>query len=464
MDVIYERFAENIRSEALIADGERVLAALSGGADSVFMLRMLCRYRQEHGTDVAAFHLNHNMRAEAAADAAFCEHLCAELGVKLYVFSRDINAIAAREHLSPEDAGRRERYEIMNGLRGEFQKAATAHHADDNAETVLMHLIRGAGVDGLCGIPPVRDGWIIRPLLCFTKAEIVGWLDENGCRYVVDKSNFSGDYFRNRVRGEIIPLIQAENPRFSKAAARLSASARLYRGEAEASAEKVKLTVHNGRCRVSHADAAALGPAALFSLLKRMTHQFAGENSDMTYETAAAIAALVGRKENTVWSYDAAHIVFARSYGMLEAYPRADGAAAVSFCAALKVPSAVLFCGAGFFLRIFSVDREGKKNIKNKANRYITAIDYDKINDSLTVRSRRRGDKFMQIGLGDFKSVKRLFIDRKIPASRRDQIPIVCCGNDIVCICGLETDERFKISDSTERFLIIQYNYAGELL
>lgn len=206
--------ADTIRRYDMLRPGERVLVALSGGADSVSLLLVL----QALGYEVRAFHLNHCLRgAESDRDEAFCRALCAERGVPLHVGRCDIAALSQGKAV--EETARRERYRLLERA-AEGDKVATAHTADDNLETVLFHLVRGSGAKGVSGIPPVR-GAVIRPLLFAERREIEAFLRENGQDYVTDSSNLSDDYTRNRLRHSVLPVLRGINEQAAQAALRL---------------------------------------------------------------------------------------------------------------------------------------------------------------------------------------------------------------------------------------------------
>ena len=201
---------ERVRAYAekyqMIRPGDRIVAGISGGADSVcllFLLRELCR---EKGAGLFAVHVNHGLRgAEAGEDEAYVRKLCGELKVPLRVFSFDVRGRAREEHLTLEEAGRLCRYEAFEeeAERIGGTRIAVAHHAGDQAETVLFQLFRGSGLKGLAGIRPVRDN-VIRPLLCTGREEIEAWLTERGIEWRTDSTNLTTDYTRNRIRGEIL--------------------------------------------------------------------------------------------------------------------------------------------------------------------------------------------------------------------------------------------------------------------
>lgn len=212
---------EYITRCGMLKSGDSVVVGLSGGADSCALLLVLLSLRDEFSLNIQACHINHNLRGEESdGDEAFVRSLCERLGVPLRVFSIDVKG-AARKHESTEETARKLRYECFGEMCLGGAKLATAHTASDNAETVLMNLIRGTGTKGLGGIPPVR-GKIIRPLLCLTRGDTERICRENGVDFVTDSSNISDDYTRNRIRHNVIPLLEEFNPSFTAASARMT--------------------------------------------------------------------------------------------------------------------------------------------------------------------------------------------------------------------------------------------------
>ena len=221
----------------MLQNGDCVLIALSGGADSVSLLHCLYSIKEQYNLILHAAHLHHGIRGEEAdRDERFCKILCEKYNIPLHVKHADIPTLAKERKISGELCGRQERYAFFEALAGSLgAKTATAHTASDNAETLLFHLTRGASVMGIAGIPPVRDG-IIRPLIACTRADIEAYCQENGLPFVTDSTNFSDAYTRNKIRRQIIPLLKELNPRFEDAALRFCENARATGGYVHAQA------------------------------------------------------------------------------------------------------------------------------------------------------------------------------------------------------------------------------------
>lgn len=206
----------------MFPEGSRVLCAVSGGADSMCLLHWLRRHAGTLGISVAAAHFEHGIRGEESLrDMRFVEETCAAMGVPLFIGQGNVPEAAAERSLGLEETARELRYEFLEAVAREngFTRIATAHNADDNAETVIFNLARGSGAAGLCGIPPVR-GIIVRPLLETTRSEIERYLEENGIAHIEDSSNRSQEYSRNKIRLRIMPVLREINPAVSKAVLR----------------------------------------------------------------------------------------------------------------------------------------------------------------------------------------------------------------------------------------------------
>ena len=210
MKKIDEKIIRFIKDYNLINRGDKILVALSGGPDSTFLLNFLLRYRRKYKIEVGAMHVNHMIRGQAADnDEIFCRELCVQLKIKYHSVKRNVPSLAKRQKVSVEEAARNLRYEELEKVRKKigYDKIATAHNCSDNAETILLNLIKGTGLKGLAGIP-IERGNIIRPILPIAKRDIFEFLKSNNVKYLTDESNLSNIYERNLIRNEILTLIR----------------------------------------------------------------------------------------------------------------------------------------------------------------------------------------------------------------------------------------------------------------
>lgn len=219
MKATEQKVLKFIKENDLISSGDKILIGLSGGPDSVFLLHFLNKYKKKFKIEIGVAHINHLLRGkESKKDNLFCEAICHELLIPFYHLSRNIKSYTKKYKTSLEVAGRKIRYEFFEKISSvnDYNKIATAHNSDDNVETVLINLVKGAGVKGIAGIP-VRRKNIIRPVLSLTKKEILDYLEVNKFEYRIDKSNLTNEFERNYLRNEVIPLIHKNiNPALSK--------------------------------------------------------------------------------------------------------------------------------------------------------------------------------------------------------------------------------------------------------
>ena len=219
-----------------VSYGDKILIALSGGVDSVFLLRFLHKYTRYYKIELFAFHINHQLRGKSAdTDELFCKSLCDELHIPFSSAKADIKKLAKENKQSIEEAGRNTRYALLKTemLRTGCTRIATAHHMDDNLESVLMNLVKGCGVEGLRGIAPMLGGIVIRPLLGVSKTDIVNAITKSGFAFRADETNSDNTFERNKTRNQIIPLLKEINPALAKAVARLTENAREVSGSYE---------------------------------------------------------------------------------------------------------------------------------------------------------------------------------------------------------------------------------------
>ena len=205
-----QKFLKFINEQGLINSGEKILVGFSGGPDSVFLLHLLYKFRTRLKIELSAVHINHGLRGkEADEDLEFCQEFCQEKKIPFIKVRKNVRSFAKRNKFSLEEAGRILRYKEFSKIlrHNKLDKTATAHNASDNTETVLLNLIKGTGLDGISGIP-VKRGKIIRPVLCFTRAEIMSYLERSDLNFRTDRTNDQSDFERNYLRNEVLPLLK----------------------------------------------------------------------------------------------------------------------------------------------------------------------------------------------------------------------------------------------------------------
>ena len=390
------------RDQGLIAPGDRVTVALSGGADSVALLFGLYLLKDKLGITLAAAHFNHHLRGEESdRDEGFVRDFCHRYDVPLTVGHGQI--LPGKKGL--EAAARDARYGFLRALPG---KIATAHTADDNAETVLMHLVRGTGLKGLGGIAPV-SGQVIRPLLSVTRREVEAFCAEWCLNFITDSSNEGDAFLRNRLRHHVMPLLKEENPRLAE---NISAMALRLRQD-----EDCLSRLSAGR-ELDVEELKALHPA----LRSRCLEAFLKESGVREPEAShiAQAEALVFSPKPSAFARFPGGILIARNYGRLEVRQEPDALPPVE----LRVPGSVVW---GDYRITASLEGEG-----------MTLYPVG----TITIRSRRAGDEIRLSG--GTKSLKKHFIDRKIPAARRCRVPVICDEAGILAVeeIGINQNQR----------------------
>lgn len=458
---LFEKIAKDLSVLGILPALEHcrtVLCALSGGADSVVLLHFLRWYLPSRGIGLAAAHLHHGIRGDAAdADAAFCESLCEDLQIPFYVRRADIPSLAEERNLGLEECARTERYAFLEEVRSSLPSAviATAHNATDHLETVLFHLARGTGARGLCGISPLRDGKIIRPLLCCTAEEIRTFAAVEQIPYVTDLTNDDTAYTRNHIRKNILPALRQINPKCEKAALRMSQ----LLAEDLAYLENTAYTLLTSEGHIRR-DAVRTVPAALLSrAVLAMYQKYAGSAENLSEAHLADCMELISSDRTGRISLPGRVALFVEGD---RAWMDADPA-----FAPIRIPDPVsVFVGDTVFFGPFIV-RIAKKQAdialthQNIYNLSIHgALDFDKINNSLYIRARRAGDVYFSGGM--HKKLKKLLNTLKIPAHLRNTFPLLCDGGGILWVPGLRPRDGCNATASTASPVYIDVWYAGE--
>lgn len=417
------------RRAGLFAPGERVVCAVSGGADSMAMLWCLRTLQEELSVSVAAAHFNHRLRGrESERDEAFVRAFCEKHGIALTVESADVAGYAAQSGLSTEAAARELRYAFLERLP--FDKIAVAHTADDNAETVLHHLVRGSGLRGLCGIPPMR-GRIVRPLLTVSRETVLDYLRAEGLTWVEDSTNALDDCTRNRLRHNVLPLLKRENPNLLD---RITTQSALLREDDRYLDEQAQALLDTAQrdggwhCPTLCAASDALRRRALRLLVRQ------GLPQDVSASHIAALQALLENPSPSAQISLPGGWIAARRYDLLLLH---RGEPVTFSPTALNLPGETRLVGSGW--KIFCEFSE-----KNQSTPYHFAVKYDMIPRSILIaRPRRSGDSLCLPG-GHIVTLKKLLIDRKIPRSLRDALPVIEADGVILGVAGLGADFRYR--------------------
>lgn len=406
----------------LIPPGGGVLCALSGGADSMYLLCRLLEGRERYGWRVCAAHLNHGLRETAGRDEKFVRDWCGRRGVPLAVGFEDVAGYARREGLSVEEAGRTLRYRFLGqaALEAGCPLIATGHHAGDSAETVLMNLIRGCGLKGLAGIPERRDN-IVRPMLEVSRGEIEAYLKEHGVPHVEDETNDDVNYTRNKVRHQLLPLLEELNP---QAAAHIAAAARRLREDEEELSRQAAPLAAEG---LDIPDGVALPVRVLREAPRPL-----------------ALRACAGLLERAGLGAQAVHLE--RVLALALGDDPSAGADLPGGRAYRQYELLVLAPGADPEPPAPAQLREGEQAWGEwriwctpapcPAKAYISPWEFYLRPEAYLVRPRREGDR-LTLGRRPEKTVKKLMIEGKVPARRRARVPVLALGGRAAAVGGL---------------------------
>ena len=450
-----------------LGKGDKVLVAVSGGQDSVALLYALLGIKDEFDLDLCVAHLNHKLRGkESDADQKFVKNLASELNLKFFTKSVDVKKEAKKKKLSLEEAARLVRYRYLEDLaeRIKADRIAMGHQADDQAETFLMRLLRGAGGAGLSGISPKR-GKIVRPLIDIKKEEIERFLKQKGQSYRTDSSNLLPNYFRNRVRLSLLPEIKRKfNPKIVDVLNRASNIISLQQQYVEKKSEEILRIV----CKSKKKDKIVLD-------LKR----FIGYNICLKREMIRlCVKELVGDRfaslaaSSTELSFD----TIERTLGLIQkqksgrkvklignTWAEVSGENLAIYIEkrkqhnyAISLPGTKDLRGLGIRIKSKIVSRPSlPQKIKSKGEQ-VAFLDWEKLKEPFRLRNRRPKDKFKPLGMQGTKSVADFLIDMKVPRYERDEVMLLAAGGKIAWILGYRISDEFKVTDKTKKVLRIE--------
>jgi len=429
------------RDFALLGDYRKatVTVALSGGADSMALLYVLCELRGELGITVEAAHFNHLIRGEEAErDENFVKDQCKKLGIKLYCGQGDVPQMSKDKGMSLETAAREMRYDYLSRINKDF--VATAHTASDNLETVIFNLCRGTSGDGLCGIPPKRDIFI-RPLIFCTREQVENYCEENHIPFVTDSTNLSDDYTRNKIRHNIVPVLKELNPSVEKAVTRTTVNLRvdsfyLYKQATDFLKSQVG---DSGELNLKNFD--SLDDAIKGRVIKGYVNSVTKNNC----LEAVHIKSLLhitenGGKTNLPFGFTAVC-----ENGCLTVYKGE------------KKPRKTEFDVKISEIDIKKIEKE--QNVNNLLLK--NALDCDRIIGKLVLRTRMTGDSIRLKNRGCTKTLKKLYTECRIPENLRDTLPVIADDDGVVWIHGIGVAQRVAVTEKTQHIFKIDVS-TGE--
>jgi len=456
---VFKAFQAAVRGSRLIVPGDRVLAACSGGPDSVALVVLLLRLRDEMPLEVRLAHFDHRLREDSGEDARFVRDLAGRWVLPFSSGSRDVRAYAARKKLNIEEAGRELRYAFLRRAAAESgaTKIATGHTMTDQAETVLMRLLRGTGLAGLAGIAPVVPGRpcpIVRPLLGVPGPRLRAWLAAEGVPFREDPSNLDRSFLRNRVRAELLPEIERRyEPRAVAHLARLAAIAREEDELLGAFVRELadEFIIRKGRdVRLDLKTVPLLLPGLARRVAREFLREVQGDLRDVSFDDVEALLGLGEGKDMSLRK----GLVLRREQGLVgpkKARPRTAG-----YEIRWDGRGEVVVPAAGLAFRGTRRAMDAGRGVLVKDDRSGADLDGGGLEFPLVIRSRRPGDLYRPLGAPGRKKLKEILRAKGVPAAARDRLPVILSRGEIVWAPGLPVAEKHKITDRTKTVFSIR--------
>jgi len=466
---LVQRVGAFIKRHQMVLPGSLVVVAVSGGPDSVALLHILNYLKSELGISLHVAHLNHMFRGkESEEDARFVAELAGSLGLPFTVAAEDVPAYRNKYRLSSQVAAREVRYNFLRkvALSTGAARIALGHQADDQAETVLINFLRGAGPAGLKGMLPVRDGFFVRPLLEVRRAEIERFLSDKGFLWRQDSSNQKTVYTRNRLRLELIPYLEREyNPALVPALLRLAGICReedeFLESVANRAFPRVSCRTADKGLSLDVAGLKSLAPAIIRRVVRRAWREMAGSGAALTFERTESVLELLGPGKSGAKVELPGGVLARREGGNLylgRVLPKTGRAP--YFCYPLKVPGSVYVPEAGC-----TITAEIKELSQAPDPKSLPAdealLDLDRLPVDLCVRRRQEGDVFWPLGQALPQKLKDFFIGQKVPFWQRDLVPLVAKGREIVWVGGIRPAEPYRVNEKTKRVLHLAIERNG---
>ncbi len=464
-----KKVAAYMEAHHMVQAGDHVCAGISGGADSVALLLILKELCGVMQFSLSAIHVEHGIRAEESlADMRFVKRLCGQYGIPLTCRSFPVPELAKSQGLSEEEAGRNVRYEAFSEeerryaagakSRGGTVKTAVAHHGDDNAETVLFHLCRGSGIEGIAGIRPVR-GNIIRPFLGVTRREIEDFLEERGQEYRTDTTNADTGYSRNRIRSCIMPQLalvnEASTAHINLLAEDMLEISAYLQEETDKILKAYMKKREDGTVCFAAAGLAECPPFLKKRVILELIARVSGSRKDITREHASSVLGLLygqtGRRLSLPYG-----ITAEASYGSLLLSQRKNSEKKECL---IRLPLE----GSEGEIRLdngilrYRILENQKKDRKIPQNLYTKWFDYDKIKNRLYIRNREPGDYFVLDLQGHRQKLRDYWMNERVPRDLRDRIPLLADGSHILWAVGYRISSYYKITEHTKRVLEVHF-------
>ena len=460
--MIFDKVLSTINKHNLIQKGDKIVLGLSGGPDSVCLLHVLNRLKKDFNIEIYAAHLNHQIRGiEAQKDALYVSKLCEDMGIIFFVKSINVPKYCENEGLSLEEGARKLRYEMFYEIKDKIKanKIAIGHNLNDQAETVMMRIMRGTGLKGLKGIDYIRDNCIIRPILDVERNEIEEYCEAYNLNPRIDKTNLENIYTRNKIRLDLLPYMKDNfNSNVIESIVRMSNSLKsdndYIEKEAEAKFREVSNIKEKGFVEINLDDFVCLHDAIKVRVLRNSIKHILGDTNFVDQRHIEDIMSLEDNsKVNKMLTLPRNIFVYRKKDSIILTNEEIVNEEIEFY---YNVPS------NGFIkikelkqiieTQVMSIDRYKSMKLDNSSK----GFDFNKVKGGIVIRSRRQGDK-IKLDRGS-KKVKDLFIDLKIPREERCKIPIITDSEGIICVGDYKISENYKIDENTKEVLKINFN------
>ncbi|MCD6334737.1 MAG: tRNA lysidine(34) synthetase TilS [Candidatus Latescibacteria bacterium] len=449
---LLENVRDFMRRHRMAQSGEKVLVAVSGGADSVALLDILSRLQEELHIRLHVAHLNHGLRgSDSDEDARFVEALCSDLGMPFTAGRKDVRAFVREQGFSLEEGARIVRYRFLKDVAEQVGAAriATGHTADDQAETVLFRLLRGSGVKGLGGMHPVREERFIRPLLGVRRWEVEQYLTGRKLAFRCDRSNEDPAFTRNRIRRELLPLLRDRfNPNIVRTLVRAAA---ILRDEDDFAERETALALDRIAKKREKRKIVLDLPSFLEyhrALRRRLIRRICGELAQSPgFEETERIMRLASGQGGMLRAASGIRVQRARDALLFKLGETPAFRVAVPIEGGIALPELEARLITSVFPRASSEESSWRSDAT------CAFFDRDTLAGRLIVRNREPGDRIQPFGMKGHKKVKDLLMDRKIPRILRDEVPVLCDAEKIIWVIGMATHEACRVTSRTERVL-----------
>lgn len=470
--MLLQNIRKRIDAKRLLEPKETILVAVSGGIDSVVLLHILWKLNQQYAYQwkLHVFHLNHGFRGEESRqDAVFVGEFCEQLGIDYDLIERDVSIYMKEQKLGTQEAAREVRYQLLEELatRIKATKVAIAHHADDQVETILFRLLRGTNVGGLAGMPERR--WlipeqteIVRPLLSTYRKELEEYCQEHHIRFREDSSNQSTKYTRNRLRLDVLPLLESINPRYKDHILQLSEGIQLddhyLRQLSKDQLEHVIVSKELNKLVISR-EKLLKCDLALQRRMITLILSYLSNESEWSSQHVEAVFRILHNDSPSGIVHLPKQLVVRRNYEYIFFGKKEIGIPAQDYSYELAIPGTTWIPETGVALHV-SWLTSGVEWATLPAN--CAVFDGDLLSEKLVVRNRRAGDRMSLLGASVHKKVKDIFIDAKVPKDMRERLPVVVAGTEIIWIPTVKRSSVASVTELTCRFIHMEVEFGED--